>query len=507
MHRILCLFAILTGISMTNVAADPISDSAYLAQSSWPMAHRTQGQTASTPIPAPLGSRNIVTLHLLEDSVGEHVGTSPWHVISGNSYPGEPEKRTVWGASLKYAYKFAMTQDDLRFAGSFKLTRLGSISWNLIALSSQIGSRILVPQPRGLRQGNGPCRGDEPALIELRDGPTATSAIKCTRKFELSDDVVRAECPVPRTGWRQGYSATRTGVTYSGEIVTNATYVRRGSFGARKRSYTVLIDNDLTRIVACAEIGEGTSTNNVPVMPTAQGGSALFIATETELVRMNWQPVTGNLTVGWRLALPFRGRTGTTPTLVDAGGRRSVVVIDAMCAVTNPFTGNIDCADEATGPSRLIAVDTETATIQRLDLPPGIRTVENSPAAADGLVVVANYGGYRANPDAKGVVAARWSAAAAKWEIAWTNSGVQMNGVPTISTGSNAVYSSGLAASGQIQMTGLGLTGPTAGKVVMRASIGDPEDWLDAGVNTVVARDGTLIYGADAGIVHLRQLK
>ncbi|MEL7090066.1 MAG: hypothetical protein AAGL98_16755 [Planctomycetota bacterium] len=186
---------------------------------------------------------------------------------------------------------------------------------------------------------------------------------------------------------------------------------------------------------------------------------------------------------------------------MDNGRERLVVMVDGICAVTNPFTGNIECSDPSTGPSRLISVDRLTGRMSATELPAVIRTVENSPSFGNGRLVIANYGGYRAAPDVKGVVALKRQAGA--WVVDWVNDRVQMNGIPTISTGSNAVYSSGIGPSGEVEAIGLGLTGPTAGQIVMRAVIGDPAQWLDAGVNTIIPAPDMLIYGADAGIVRI----
>lgn len=481
------------GWGWTAALANP-----FVADSSWPMAHQNPGQSAVSALPGPMGTVPV-DLYRTHQDAGSKLGTSPWHVISGASYPDAPGVRTVWGATLTHAYKYALTPDGLRFAGSLPLTRIGSISWNLIAMASPTGARIIVPQPRGLREGGAPCRGREPALIDLRDGPSPPSPIQCVGKFDLSNDAVRGACPVPRRGWRQGYSATRTGVSYSGEIVTNATYVKRGSFGATKLNYLILLDNALTRIVGCIEVGPGISTNNVPAEPLPGGGTAFYTATETELVRIDWKD--GRLQVKWRTPIAFRGRTGTTPTLVNTGRARLVVMVDGICAVTNPFTGNIECSDPSTGPSQLISVDRLTGGMSATDLPAVIRTVENSPSFGNGRLVIANYGGYRAAPDVKGVVAMKREVDA--WVVDWVNDQVQMNGIPTISTGSNAVYSSGIGPSGQIEAIGLGLTGPSAGRVVMRALVGDPKEWLDAGVNSIIPAPGSLIYGSDAGIVHI----
>jgi hypothetical protein len=71
--------------------------------------------------------------------------------------------------------------------------------------------------------------------------------------------------------------------------------------------------------------------------------------------------------------------------------------------------------------------------------------------------VVANYSGYEPVPGNTGVAAVRWDPIAQQFELAWANEDIQMNGVTSISEGSNLVYSSGVDVDGDVHLYGVRL--------------------------------------------------
>lgn len=127
----------------------------------------------------------------------------------------------------------------------------------------------------------------------------------------------------------------------------------------------------------------------------------------------------------------------------------------------------------------------------------------------DDLIVIAQYGGYLPAPESRGVVAVRWNAEAEAFELAWFNPDVQMNGVTTISTASNLVYSSGVDPTGDVHFYGLRLTADergAAGDVVVDVRVADAAEWygsLDNGNNTVIGDDGSASWATFAGFVRI----
>ncbi|PSB04411.1 hypothetical protein C7B76_32115, partial [filamentous cyanobacterium CCP2] len=115
--------------------------------------------------------------------------------------------------------------------------------------------------------------------------------------------------------------------------------------------------------------------------------------------------------------------------------------------------------------------------------------------------------GRIADASEKGVVAVTWLPAKQNWELAWENPNVQMNGITTISTGSNMVYSSGVEeGSRTVYMYGVrfkGIKGKPGGEVIFRKPLGPDALFLDQGNNTLINDDGSLIYSSTRGVVRI----
>lgn len=504
------LIALLVPLAAT---AEPVRNDSLL-RSPWPHPHRTAGRQASTPLAGPTDASQTETqLRVFERDIGTDFGASPFIVLSEKKYRDRPQARTVWGATLSHAYKYVIDGDEFRYVDSFPLAGFPSISWNLFGLRNSQGGHIVVPQPFGLRKPryrNTACFGRKPALIVLQDGPTTESKIECVKKFELDNRQLRAMCRPP-AGWKLSLNTgVLNSIAATGEIVTVAEYQRRG-LRRDKRFYAVIIDNELSRLKACGFIDDFSINNQIPSEPLGNGVTALYFPTDDGIVKMLYNASQNTLSREWKYEAGFRARTGTTPTLVGYGEDKFVVVVEGKCAVSNVFSGKIMCSDD-TSPSKLIAIRRDRANPEAyvVPLPDYITTVENSPSALNHTVVVANYGGYRPNLEAKGVVAIEWLPQAQQWQLLWENPSIQMNGVTTISEGSGLVYSSGIEADGNVYMYGLQLGNTAAGRpqqggeVVFRQKVGDAAVILDQGNNTIVNDDASLIYSGNKGLVRLR---
>lgn len=449
--------------------------------SDWAIGHGSSAQAAFSTRPGPTG-QGMATLAAHGAGVN---GTSPWLV--------ETARGALYGASLTHLFRYRTTP-QVSFEAGFQLTRVGSISWNLVALAGRGGpDLIIVPQPTGLRPAvhrNSPCSGRDPALLvfEDREGP-----LRCLRQIRLDAPTVARLCGAQG---RMGYSASNIAPLWDGSLAVNAVF----RSGRQRSSYLVQADPRTGQLLSCARVGDGRATNNMPVEPLGNGNSAIYVATDTALVRIDQ---TGTrMSRSWSVPINFADRTGTTPTLVGTGRNGVVALVEGVCAVTNVLSGSIDCSDR--GASRLIWVRRNAArpTREEIALPHFIRTVENSPATDGQQIVIADYGGYRANPDAGGIVALSWTGETFRTD--WAAPDVQMNGVLTISGGSGMVYSSGLGAQGQIFARGLITRGANAGRLGYSAPVGAPRRFLDRGVNTVILPGRRMVYSVDEGLVVLR---
>ncbi|MEL6188769.1 MAG: hypothetical protein AAFU79_29465 [Myxococcota bacterium] len=349
-------------------------------------------------------------------------------------------------------------------------------------------------------------------------------------------------------------------MTFSGQLVTLVELTDASGTG----TYAVAVANDLSRILACGRVADTQVSNEIAAEPVEDGRTALYLASERALLKVYFDPSPPRFTSAWSRDLPLRRRTGTTPTLMDTpGGDRLVVLVDGACAVSNVLNGLIVCDDDPS-PSRLFAVRREDevedrSPVMQTALPTFIRTIENSPAVRRDMVVVANYSGYLPNglrvppggqppnggagswgvsPDAEsdfatGLAALRFVPERETFELVWAEPDVQVSGVPLIAAGGNMVYGSGAElADATTYVYGFLLEdearGP-GGTRILRQAVGrapfrqvgrdifgnnvipipeytlEPGEFFDAGNNTVLNSDLSLILTGGRALVRVRE--
>ena len=493
-----------------------------MPNSPWPTYHGGPYRQSSTMLNGPVSQQPDVALSYFEEDAGEALGTSPWHILSETKYTNSETARTLWGVSLKYLYKYEVDGDNFRYIDHFQLNQLPFfIGWNFFSLSD---GRVVVPNPNGLRlRGDRyrKCRGRHPSLLIFRDGNTSGSPIECTGKFEFSPRVLKKSC-----GFRKGIYGTTavwSNVLYSGEVAIGIRRSEGRGRNKKRENWVAILDNDLTYIEACARVSDGVSTNGTPMMKRSDGSTTYFIATEFELIAMNWNPNTQSLKREASVRTNYRGRTGTTPTIFGEGHNRWIATVDAQCAVKNVFNGSIEC-DQDTSPSKLVVYQLPLGSAPAIyvELPEFIDTVENSPAAAGNDIVVANYSGY--TPEGKkdgikdralGVVKISWDPLSGRFVTDWQNAEIQISGIPTISTTANRVYGSGTELDGHTYFYGLRLNSDAeggGGEVVTRVRVGPSRDTkrgandrvFDAGTNILINDDGSAIWPGGEVLVRIR---
>lgn len=485
----------------------------FLADSPWPMAHQGPAQQASSALPGPENGDVVVQLVDFEDDAGierPYAQTSPFLILSDRRYSDAPEGRTVWAASLTDVYKYALVDGVARYVDHQPIrSNPFSILWNLLTLD---GGRVVVPSPLGSDLVDEPCRTEEPAFFVFADGEEIDSPMRCVHRLTAGPEQV-APCrgpdgqPIGPVGG--GYSVTSANVLFSGEVIT---YFRLPTGpGGQLERYLAVAEPDLSGWADCAFLSFSDVTNNTAVEPLSDGRSAIYAASAESMVKFVWDPESRRLDRRWERFLPLRTRTGTTPTLVGYGEDEFVVVVDAPCAVVNPFTGEIQCSpDDRLAQVVAVRRDDDRDEVHTADLPAAIRTVENSPSARGYQIVVAAYGGYDPDPSVRGVASVRWNPDADRLELAWFNGAVQMNGVTSISEGSGLVYSSGVEAYGSVHLSGIRVWDSeegAAGERVVDVRVAGPEDVdraFDQGNSTVIADDRTLLWATAEGFVVVR---
>lgn len=527
-----------------------------LADTPSAIGHFHPGRQASTHLSGPLSPNAEVQLRWLEAESGIDVGASPWHVISPRTY-GE-DTRTLWGAGLTHAYKFAL-DDDFRFIDTFEVNaRATSLIWNLVALAD---GRVVIPDPNGYLGGEGgpACRTSGPTYVVMDDDPTdLDSPIGCGQVFELDEATARSVCGVSGGQFDDALSATDLTPMFTGEFAAKLIFEDAGGF----TTYLAILDEGLTGVLDCALLDDGLITNAMPTEPLDATTTALYAVNESALVKMAYDGASQTLARVYERPVPVRFRTGTTPTLVNTSdGERLVVFIDARCAVGSVLNGLILCDDDPS-PSQLVAVrreDTPAAPVViATDLPDAIDTVENSPSARGDVMVVANYSGYLPNglkvpaggvqptggpqtwmesPDAvaefaTGIAALQWDPDADRFEVLWVDEDRQVNSVTTISGGANMVYGSGAEqGTGKSYLYGFRLVddadGP-AGEELLRVELADAPfrttrtdargnvvfaltdygygvgEFFDQGNNILIDDDRSAIISGGSGLARVR---
>ena len=259
--------------------------------------------------------------------------------------------------------------------------------------------------------------------------------------------------------------------TFTGEWLTTAVFEK----AERSCTYFVMLDASF-RPIAAEYIDDSTSSNNMALERLDDDSTAIYLATEDAVIKATLSSKRNTLKKTWERKLDIRGRTGTTPTLLDTpSGKKFVILVEAKAAVKSILNGLIVTSREER-PSILVGVRREDvvpegeSALVSARLPDWLTTVENSPAVFGHHVVVSNYSGYLprnglivpaggkvseggpgtwlVSPDAKadfatGIVALLFDESTGKFKIAWEDPDVQFNGVPAISGGANRVYGTG----------------------------------------------------------------
>ncbi|MEM9479146.1 MAG: hypothetical protein AAGA58_05715 [Verrucomicrobiota bacterium] len=528
------------------------------------MGHYGSTRQASTWLTGPISNEVDVQIVDFDDALGKQVGTSPWHIVSTRRYE-EPAAVTVWGTSLTDAYRFVV--DGPRFEGldRFVVNPLPlSIPWNLVGLDN---GRVIIPDQDGfgqklLRRK----QTQDPSFLVLTDDPAGNgqldNGISLEQVIEIDTEAVIRLCAFEGGELLKRFSFTDINPTYTGEFAVSAVFEKDG----KKSTYLVMLDARLEPIAA-EYLDDGIATNARAAERIDEAKTAIYLASEDGVIKATWDSAARTLIRNWERPAGIRGRTGTTPTLLNTrSGEQFVLLIEAKAAVMSVMNGLI-VASRDDRPSALVAIRREddlpegTPKVLRTELPGWLSTVENSPAVFGETVVVANYSGYLPNgllipagghvpeggpatwmvsPDAiadfaTGIATLTYDAKTKRFDLLWVDAEVQFSGVPAISGGANRVYGTGCEKpSGMTYLYGYRLRtdaeGP-AGEQVLRAELGKAPfrnptedrqgnvifrrwdydlqrgEFFDAGNNIVFLEDGSLIVSGGRGLARIRDRK
>lgn len=207
--------------------------------------------------------------------------------------------------------------------------------------------------------------------------------------------------------------------------------------------------------------------------------------------------------------LPGTG-SGTTPSLLGSQQDGIVVVVDGHWPRNRlvgfwrgPIPEGWQPLRDPANPARLL--DPRVAAVLRLphSSPRGEgHSAENSPAVHGNAIVVAQWAGFAPGPHPpRGVQRVDWNPERRRFELAWANSEVHINGVPSIGQGPGGmrVFGSG-REQGRIAYSVLDLA---TGERLRTIDLGEGDDLLDQGNGHAIAVDGSIVYGGKRNLVRL----
>ncbi|MCG8672643.1 MAG: hypothetical protein MI867_24790 [Pseudomonadales bacterium] len=308
----LCL---LTPISLNSVAAEVSENepprNTYLADSAWPMTHRTPYVQGSSPLPGPTARETT--------NAPKYTNTGLVNITLANSAPYEDGTIVIWGSSIDYIYKLEATPegsnpriDRIRKPDGISLTNAITGAYTILDRDN----RFYVPGRGKLYAYTDSVAGD------------AFSDIQLAQTFELPADSLRGtENEDPIVG---------INMTYDGYI---AIATKRGTVAVVSRDFSEF------RYVWLGESETGEEVSN-SIAVDEDGG--IYVVTSEKMYRVQWtgselslDPATGawasTYENGADVQVPGRlgAGSGSTPSLMGVGDQDKFVVITDGQAITN----------------------------------------------------------------------------------------------------------------------------------------------------------------------------
>ena len=248
--------------------------------------------------------------------------------------------------------------------------------------------------------------------------------------------------------------------------------------------------------------------------------NSFYVLTTKRLIRVDWDGK--KLSVGFEARYDFvndgpTGRwaegSGTTPTLMGYGEDQDQLIVMADGHAKNNLV-----AFWREIPSDWIGIPGEDRRLAgKIQLPAAetfdakYQSIENSPTVYGYDVAIAQFNGFlgQGNNPKKGVQKVHWDTRENKFEIAWVNKDINMNGVLTYSVGSNLVYGSGREDDCNYYYYGLNWeTGELEFRKHLGKScknLGNPYD--DGGCNNILDERGSIYFAGGASLIKLEITK
>lgn len=460
----------------------------FLADSPWPTYHRNNYRQASTELSGPVNPEDY-TVKVIKGIKG---GTSCWSYLTEKYENGE---RLILQSNSTHVYKVADDRNGFRIVAKQQIDKdwLKSFGWNYLQTKDHVW---FTYDPK-----YNPKKKEYTKLYRLEDAvkgnPYSDIVVKDTFDFGKYD-----------INKVQHY-----GLNYSGEIV----FASDNSKGKTHCTVGIITqDFELLKTLKIEPIGDNEifGHNAFPI----DEHNSFYLATTKRLIRVDWD---GNeLRIGWEAHYDFvndgpTGKfaegSGTTPTLMGTidGSDKLIILADGH-AENNLLAFWRDIPTDWEG------IEGEDIRLAgRIKLPAAKRfsntfqSIENSPSVMGYDVAIAQFNGFlgQGKNTIKGVQKVHWNTEENKFELAWVNTDINMNGILTISSGSNMVYGSGREDKCNYYYYGLDWD---TGELKFRKHLGKAckklfNPWDDGGNNNVVDEHENIYFTGGGSLVKLEK--
>ena len=483
LYLVLALFTVLSLTAQTSFCPDDPPLNTFLADSPWPTYHRNNYAQASTCLrgPEPGDSLRIVSRTNIQG------GTSPWVYLTDRYSSGE---RALIQSNATHIFKFIDDGEQITAVDSLRIDfdPITSFGWNFLLTNNQVW---FTYDPKYDPEEN-----------------------EFTRLFKIMDR--EADNPYSELQLVDTFSFGPLGINriqqfnmnFRGEIVFNSENdLEQGwaTVGILDQDFNVL---DTLHYTTTPE--EIVHHNAFPI----DEDNSFYIVTTHRMIKFAWN---GNeLAKDWEAAYnfvadgptgSFAEGSGTTPTLMgwEEGEDKLIVVADGH-ADNNLVAFWRELPEDWDG---VPGMDVRFADSIRIPLARTFsnlfQSIENSPTVREYDIAIGQFNGFLGYDceNIKGVQKFHWNRADNKWELAWANEEVNMNGVLTYSAGSNLLYGSGKEADCNYYYYGLNWE---TGEQELRLALGPEGTFLDdpfydAGNNNIIDESGNIYFPGGSSLI------
>ena len=469
--------------------------SPFLADSLWPVYHGNSYSTASVVTAGPGDVESVEVVRALTES-GDDPFVSPWTVV-GEAY--SDGSQPLWATPNDGVAKYAILNDRLEAIDFLALDRRNlDVDWALLA---RRGGDVVVTERKENRLA---IVGD---IVE----DDVFSPIDVKARIDVDEAVY-------------------------GPLLSHHTLAPDGTLIAiTQANKLIAVDLEAGEVIAQFDFPDASGASFQNSFPIDEEGR-IFVAAQSLAVAVQWdgevftqlwtaeydmrgpgcEGVPPNRTRIEEILAVSRGEpctgTGTTPTLIGDHETGVFVIVDGHQPQNNLLALWRDAPPDGWEPlddpnDPMAQLDPRVAAIFPLpySTPDGDGfTAQNSPAAHDNGVIIAQWAGFNPGFDApKGVQRVDWNPGTRKLELAWANPEIAFNGVPLIACETPdtcRTYGSGRYGD-RYEYVSLDFeTGVETGRVLL----GVTDEVLDQGNGHAVADDGSIVTAGKDKLLRLR---